>query len=598
MQLPKKLFAMLTTPERKQAMWLFGMILSMALLDMIGVASIMPFMAVLASPELVETNIVLKTTYAASVNIGVNTTEEFLFLLGMLVFVLLLLSLAFKALTTYAQLRFTLLREYSISKRLVKGYLHQPYSWFLNRHSADLGKTVLSEVSTVISSGLFPFMNLIAQGAVATALLTLLILIDPQLALIVGLTLATVYSLIFKATRSILSRVGVDRLKANKERFTAVSEAFGAAKEVKVGGLEQAYIQGFARPAEIYAKGQATAQAISQLPRFALEAIAFGGLLLVILYLMAKSGNFASAIPVIALYAFAGYRLMPALQQIYQASASLRFASPALDALHQELSSLQADDAPHGQPSPLRLSQAIRLEQVSYSYPNASQPALKGIDLTIPADSTVGFVGATGSGKTTTVDAILGLLEPQEGALKIDGQPIAATNRRQWQRAIGYVPQHIYLAHDSVAANIAFGVNANEIDQQAVERAAKIAKLHEFVVNDLPQGYATTVGERGVRLSGGQRQRIGIARALYHTPQVLILDEATSALDNLTEQAVMEAVHNIGHEITIILIAHRLSTVKACDTIFLLEKGLLKGQGTFEQLIRTNELFGELAMSS
>jgi len=210
----------------------------------------------------------------------------------------------------------------------------------------------------------------------------------------------------------------------------------------------------------------------------------------------------------------------------------------------------------------------------------------------------VGFVGATGSGKTTTVDAILGLLEPQEGALKIDGQPIAATNRRQWQRAIGYVPQHIYLADDSVAANIAFGVNANEIDQQAVERAAKIANLHEFVVNDLPQGYATTVGERGVRLSGGQRQRIGIARALYHTPQVLILDEATSALDNLTEQAVMEAVHNIGHEITIILIAHRLSTVKACDTIFLLEKGLLKGQGTFEQLIRTNERFGELAMSS
>jgi len=598
MQLPKKLFAMLTTPERKQAMWLFGMILSMALLDMIGVASIMPFMTVLASPELVETNIVLKTIYAASVNIGVNTTEEFLFLLGMLVFVLLLLSLAFKALTTYAQLRFTLMREYSISKRLVKGYLHQPYSWFLNRHSADLGKTVLSEVSTVISSGLFPFMNLIAQGAVATALLTLLILIDPQLALIVGLTLATVYSLIFKATRSILSRVGVDRLKANKERFTAVSEAFGAAKEVKVGGLEQAYIQGFARPAEIYAKGQATAQAISQLPRFALEAIAFGGLLLVILYLMAKSGNFASAIPVIALYAFAGYRLMPALQQIYQASASLRFASPALDALHQELSSLQADDAPRGQLSPLRLTQAIRLEQVSYSYPNASQPALKGIDLTIPAHSTVGFVGATGSGKTTTVDAILGLLEPQEGALKIDGQPIAATNRRQWQRAIGYVPQHIYLADDSVAANIAFGVNANEIDQQAVERAAKIANLHEFVVNDLPQGYATTVGERGVRLSGGQRQRIGIARALYHTPQVLILDEATSALDNLTEQAVMEAVHNIGHEITIILIAHRLSTVKACDTIFFLEKGLLKGQGTFEQLIRANERFRELAMSS
>jgi len=207
----------------------------------------------------------------------------------------------------------------------------------------------------------------------------------------------------------------------------------------------------------------------------------------------------------------------------------------------------------------------------------------------------VGFVGATGSGKTTTVDVILGLLEPQEGSLKIDGQPITAANRRQWQRAIGYVPQHIYLADDSVAANIAFGVNAKDIDSQAVERAARIANLHEFVVNDLPHGYATTVGERGVRLSGGQRQRIGIARALYHNPRVLILDEATSALDNLTEKAVMEAVNNFGHDITIILIAHRLTTVRKCDQIFLLNKGAIEEIGTFEELIDKNDYFGAMA---
>jgi len=207
----------------------------------------------------------------------------------------------------------------------------------------------------------------------------------------------------------------------------------------------------------------------------------------------------------------------------------------------------------------------------------------------------VGFVGSTGSGKTTTVDIILGLLEPQKGSLSVDGQTITALNRRQWQRAIGYVPQHIYLADDSVAANIAFGVNVREIDQQALERAAKIANLHDFVVNDLPQGYATTVGERGVRLSGGQRQRIGIARALYHSPRVLILDEATSALDNLTEQAVMEAVHNLGHEITIILIAHRLSTVRQCDQVYLLERGELKASGTYEELKKHSNHFKQLS---
>jgi ABC-type multidrug transport system fused ATPase/permease subunit len=233
------------------------------------------------------------------------------------------------------------------------------------------------------------------------------------------------------------------------------------------------------------------------------------------------------------------------------------------------------------------LTQAIRLHQISYRYPNTSYYAVRGIDITIPAHTKVGFVGTSGSGKTTTVDVILGLLEPQEGCLSVDGQPITVANLSRWQRTIGYVPQHIYLADDSVATNIAFGVKPKDIDQLAVERAAKMAHLHEFVVKDLPQGYATTVGERGVRLSGGQRQRIGIARALYHKPHVLILDEATSALDNFTEQAVMEAVNNLGHEITIIMIAHRLSTLRQCDQIYLLERGEVKAQGTFNELAKT-----------
>ena len=597
MQILKKLLALLNPPERKRAAMLLIMILVMAFLDMLGVASILPFMSVLANPELVQTNAVLNTAFTISRHIGIYTPEQFLFTLGVLVFVLLVTSLAFKALTTYAQIRFALMREYSIGKRLVEGYLYQPYSWFLNRHSADLGKNILSEVSTVIYGGMLPLMTLMTQSTVALALLSLLIIVDPLLALIVGVVLGLTYAVIFVVMSGWLKRLGLARIDVNKERFTAVSEAFGAAKEVKVGGLEQAYIQRFAKPAEIYAKGQATAQVIAQLPRFALEAIAFGGMLLVMLYLMAKSGSFVNALPIIALYAFAGYRLMPALQQIYGALTQLRFAGPALDALHQDLSSLQAADAHLGQLSPLPLTQTITLNHVSYHYPNAPQPALKRIDLSIPAHTTVGFVGATGSGKTTTVDMILGLLEPQEGALIIDGQPINAANLRSWQRAIGYVPQHIYLADDSVAANIAFGVNSSNVDQKALERAAKIANLHEFVINDLPQGYATTVGERGVRLSGGQRQRIGIARALYHNPQVLILDEATSALDNLTEQVVMESVNNLGHDITIIIIAHRLSTVHQCDQIYLLERGEIKAKGTFEELMQDSERFRMMAAS-
>jgi ABC-type multidrug transport system fused ATPase/permease subunit len=590
----EKLLDLLTPPERKRAYLLLGMILIMAMLDMVGVASIMPFMAVLANPELVETNIIINAAY---VKLGFIDPQQFLLALGMLVFVLLVVSLAFKALTTYAQLRFILMREYSIGKRLVEGYLHQSYSWFLRRNSADLGKTILSEVKEVIDKGVTPMMNLIASGAVAIAQLTLLILIDPKLALIAGLTLVTAYALIFKATRGLLGRIGKERVKANQGRFTAVSEAFGASKEVKVGGLEQAFIQRFSGPAQTFARHMATAEVVSQLPRFVLEAIAFGGMLLVVLYLMTQSGSFASALPIIVLYAFAGYRLMPALQQIYGAVTQLRFAGPALEALHADLMSLLPSH-PNPNQDTIALKQAITLKQIQYRYPSAPRPALKNLSFTIPAKSTVGLVGATGSGKTTTVDLILGLLEAQEGTLAVDGLAINEQTRRAWQSAIGYVPQQIYLSDDTVAANIAFGLDSKDIDQKAVERAAKIANLHDFVVNDLPQQYQTTVGERGVRLSGGQRQRIGIARALYHNPQVLILDEATSALDNLTEQAVMEAVHNLGHEITIILIAHRLSTVKACDTIFLLEKGELKAQGTFDVLNQVNERFRAMAASN
>ena len=418
-----------------------GMILLMALLDMLGVASILPFLAVLTNPEMVQSNALLNTAFTASHHIGIDTTEQFLFATGVSVLVLLVSSLAFKALTTYAQIRFAQMREYSIGKRLVESYLHQPYSWFLSRHSADLGKTILSEVGAVVSFGMVSLMTLMSQGAVALALLTLLLLVDPVLALGTGIVLGLTYGVIIVFMNGWLRRLGQARVKANQERYTVMSEAFGAAKEVKVGGLEKSYVQRFAKSAEIFAKGQAAAQVIALLPRFALEAIAFGGLLLLTLYLMAKNGGFAPALPIIALYAFAGYRLMPALQQIYQALTQLRFAGPALDVLNQDLSCLQATDTNYGEIMPMPLCAGIQLRQVSYWYPGAHNPALKAVDLTIPARSRVGFVGATGSGKTTTVDLILGLLEPQEGHLLVDGQPITLVNLRQWQRAIGYVPQ-------------------------------------------------------------------------------------------------------------------------------------------------------------
>ena len=416
----KKLLYLLSNAERKRAAFLLFMILIMAMLEMVGVVSIMPFMAVLMNTSLIDTNILLKSAFENSIIFGVETKEQFLFLLGVFVFLILFISLAFKFFTVYIQLRFTSSLNYTLAKRLVAGYLNQPYSWFLSRHSADLGKSILSEVGLVVNQGLSPALNLIRQSVVTLAIMMVLIFVDLKLTLIVILTLGLSYSLIYFSIRDFIQKIGQKRLDANQWIFTSINEAFGATKEIKVSGLEQEYIKRFSLPAKSLAKIQALAGIISQSPRFALEAISFGGMLLVVLYLMAKSSTFVNVVPVIALYAFAGYRLIPAIQQIYVSTTLLRFIGPAIDNLQKDFKSMQI---PSSQKTSkfLTLKKNITLRNIHYYYPNASQKALKDIDFTIPAYSSIGIVGATGSGKTTTVDIILGLLEPQKGSLEIDG---------------------------------------------------------------------------------------------------------------------------------------------------------------------------------
>ena len=579
----KKLLFLITAQERKRGVLLLIMILIMALLDMIGVASILPFTTVLVNPTLIETNTILIKMFQISTNFGVENNQQFLAALGILVFVLLTTSLAFKALTTYAQIRFIQMRGYSIGKRLFEGYIKQPYSWFLDNHSSELGKNILSEISQVVGGGINPLIELIAKGAVAITIITLLIITDPKLALIVGFTLSAAYGLLYYFIRNFLTKIGKERMKSNKLRFGIVSEAFGATKEVKVGGLEQVYINRFSDSAFTHARATSFSHFISNLPRFALEAVAFGGILLIMIFMIMKTGSFNNALPIVSLYIFAAYRLMPALQKIYSSFTQLTFIGPVLNSLTDDIKSLKSQNINHNNVN-LSLNRKIFLKNIYYNYPNSSRTALENIDIVIPAKNTVGFVGPTGSGKTTTVDIILGLLEAKKGTLEIDGQSITKENTRAWQRSIGYVPQNIYLSDDTIAANIALGVDTKDINHEIVEKVSKIANLHEFVVNELPEKYLTSIGERGVRLSGGQGQRIAIARALYHNPQILILDEATSALDNQTEQVVMDAVNKLNKEMTIIIIAHRLNTVKNCDIIFKFDKGKIIGQGTFNEL--------------
>jgi len=591
-----KILALLTPPEKRQFFLLFLMVLVVGLLEVAGVASILPFLAVVADPAVIDRNALLSWVFSLS---GATDTRSFLLFLGMGVFCVVVFGLLFKALTFHMLFRFTSMRIYSLSTRLMHGYLGQPYVWFLSRNSAELGKNMLSEVDRVVHTVLVQAMRFMAQGVVIACLVTLLIVAKPEVAFGAAGVLGVAYVLTYLLARRRVRARGVDQLAANAARFKIVNEAFGGVKDVKTLGVEKIYLEQFRGPAERVARAEYYVLSLSEIPRHLLEAVAFGGMLLLVLYLLntTDSGGLTEILPLLGLYAFAGVRLFPASQQLYAAFTKLRFGGAMLDNLHADLTRVAAAAAAPlpDVAAPMGLRERLELRDIRFNYPGAERAALNGLSLSIDANTTVGMVGGSGAGKTTAIDVVLGLLEPQSGALVVDGVVIDEAARRAWRRSIGYVPQQIFLTDDSVAANIAFGVPPAQIDMAAVERAARVAELHGFVTAELPQGYATLVGERGVRLSGGQRQRIGIARALYHDPDVLVLDEATSALDNLTEKAVMEAVANLGHAKTIILVAHRLSTVRGCDVIFMLEQGRLVAQGSYDALYAGNDAFRRLA---
>jgi ABC-type branched-subunit amino acid transport system ATPase component len=590
----KKLLFLLNIYGRKRTSLLVVLILIMAFLDMLGVASILPFIAVLTNPNLIETNFILNYIFQITKIIGVENNQQFFFVLSVFLYTILLVSLAVKALAVYVQVQFVEMLQFKIAKHLVEGYLYQPYSWFLERHSADLGKTVLSEVGEVIGGAIRPFLTIITKVIVAAALITLLVIVNPKLAFIIFFFLSGIYGIFYFSIKNYLVRKGKERYGNNNLRFMSVSEAFGAVKEIKVRGLEQSFIKLFINSSKLFSKSKSSYQVVAQLPRFILEAIVFGGILLITFYISSQTSSFNDALPIISLYVYAGYRLMPAIQEIYNSFTSLTFHGPSVDRLTVDLKNLKPFRSNQDQ-GILSFNKTIVLKNIYYNYPNSSRTVLKNINLSIAANSIVGLVGPTGCGKTTTADIILGLLEPQKGTLEVDGKIITQHNIRSWQNLIGYVPQQIFLSDDTIEANIAFGIESKDINQENVKKSSKIANIHNFVLEELPKQYQTKVGERGIRLSGGQRQRIGIARALYHEPKVLILDEATSALDNKTEKAVMDTINNLAKQVTVILIAHRLSILKKCDQIFLLEKGKLKHQGTFEELINIDENFRKSA---
>lgn len=594
----KKAWTLLDARERRNAGIVLAVVVLSALSQAVMIGSVMPFLSVLAEPKRIHDVRALAWAYDAG---GFDSDYGFLVALGLVSLIVIVGANLIQIARSWIVTRYTTMRIHSLSYRLLAAYLRQPYEFFLGRHSGAMSTQILAETQQVVGQFLTPAAEAIASLLTVLVIVVLLVWINPVVALAAFFLLGGIFGGIFLISRRVVRRKGKVRAEANTSRYRIANEALGGVKDIKLLGREGAYVLRYQDPSQRMARADVFTNVVSQMPQNVMQAVAFGGMIVLCLLLI-DSQNLASGqalggiLPLLGVFAFAGQRMMPELSKFYQGLTRLQYGAPAVESVYRDLVLGDlAGPLPEVAPTALGLKREIRLDGVSYRYPDADHSGLRDISLTIRAGEKIGVIGGSGAGKTTFADLLLGLLHPSVGTILVDGVAVNADNVRAWQRSVGYVPQDIFLTDSSVAENIALGIAPQSIDHSRVEEAAMIAHLDSFIRDELPSGYETTVGERGVRLSGGQRQRIGIARAMYHDADFIIFDEATSALDNITEREVMAAIDELPGDKTVLVIAHRLTTVQRCDRILLLDKGRIAGFDSWDVLAEANEVFRRIS---
>jgi ATP-binding cassette subfamily C protein len=594
----RQVHALLSARERLRFFYLVLAALVMTILELAGIGAIVAFMGILAQPDLVLENRWLSRLYHA---LGFDDSHKFILICGFALLLIYLLRNAFAAFMVWLQLRFVWGTLRSLSNQLLEMYIYSPYQYFLTHNTSEIQRNLLSEINQIVNGVILPATQLITQSIMAVCILALLFWNDPVLAGAITMLFGGAYTLVYFGFRQKLSTIGSRRVAANKLRFKTLSEALSGIKEVRMTGREQYFIDSFTQALSGYTRQMIAGGLIAQLPKHLMESLAFGGILGVTLYIVGVKQTVQEVIPVATLYAVAAYRILPAFQQITKALAALQFNRKSLKVISRDLA--LADGHPGAaqireiRKHPITCEDSIELQDVSFRYPAAETNAVERLTLTIRKNTTTGLVGTTGAGKSTVADIMLGLLIPQSGQVKIDQTPITELTAPAWQIHTGYVPQQIFLTDDTVASNIAFGVKPDDIDHDALIDAARMAHIYKFVTEELPDSFATVVGERGIRLSGGQRQRIAIARALYHKPELLVFDEATNALDGMTEAIIQQSVRELAGTKTLLIIAHRLNTVKDCDVIHVLEDGKIIASGSYEALMEGCDTFRAMAQA-
>jgi ATP-binding cassette subfamily B protein len=582
-----RLWAHLGRRRRRQFVLLMGLVLLSALAEVVSIGAVLPFLTVLAAPEAALAHPAIARFMHA---VGIASAKELVLPLTIAFIVAALASAAIRLLLLRASTRFAFGTGSELSIEVYRRTLCQPYAVHVGRSSSQMISGITQKVGGTMLGVLVPSLTLISSATAILAIMLALLAINPQVALAASACFGAIYAAITWRTRRSLRANSLLIAREQTELVKCLQEGLGGIRDVLLDGTQSVYTEAYGRADRVLRRAQGTNAFLAQSPRYSIEA--FGMVLIALLayWLSQRAGGLAAALPLLGALAIGAQRLLPSMQQAYAAWAAMTGNQGSLRDTVELLDQPVATELDAPAPAPLEFRRAIRLDRVRFRYGADGPWVLDGLDLEIPKGARIGLVGSTGSGKSTTLDLLMALLAPTEGELLVDGEPVRGARVRAWQRTVAHVPQHIYLADATIAENIAFGVPPGAIDLERVRQAARKAQIGDFI-EGRREGYGAYVGERGIRMSGGQRQRIGIARALYKQASVLVLDEATSALDNLTEQSVLDAIDGLDRGLTILLIAHRLTTVRRCDRIVELERGAVVASGTYDELLGSSRSF-------
>lgn len=571
----KKFRSIMTREQQLGALLLAVLMLIGGMLEMLGVSMVGPLMTAVLDKNFMQKGYVKQicgifhlTTYL----------EVMMLILGALIAIYILKN-AFLFMEYYLQYRFVCNNRFLVQKQLLRVYMYRPYEFFLNATTGEITRVINTDVINAFSL-LTTVLNFFTEVTVSAALIIIIFIVDPAMAALIGLVLGVIMALMFKGVKPVLRRASQKYMQNTSLTNKWLLQALNGIKDIKVGNKEEYFIEEYAGYGKKAIDAEKINSVVTMMPRLLIEAVSVSAVLAVIMLLLSMGQSIDQLMPQLTAFAFAAIRLLPSTTRISGALNSISFQEPMLDNLIKNLkaareweqqSEKKSQDAAGKSGAPLSYEKQFELSHIRYCYPNAAGAVLDDADMAIPAGKSVGIVGVSGSGKTTAVDILLGLLMPQSGQVLSDGADIR-NDYADWLAHLSYIPQTIYMLDDTIRANVAFGCKKEDIDDGRVWKAIEEAQLKEFV-ESLPQGLETKIGERGVRLSGGQRQRIGIARALYPQPELVIFDEATSALDNETEAAIMESINSLHGKKTLVIIAHRLTTIEECDIVFRVENG-------------------------